>query len=71
MRSPSGTASGRTRGFAPAAISTTSARTVVPAASIVCGPVSVPLAPMIWTPSAATRWVMSSDCAAASALIRA
>jgi len=71
MRSPSGTASGSTRGLAPTAISTASACTVVPAASIVCGPVSWPRAAMIRTPSAATRSVMSCDWAAASALMRA
>ena len=70
MRSPSGTPSGSARGDAPVAISTMSASTVVPAASIVCGPVSRPLARMILMPSAATCSAMSFDCAAASALIR-
>ena len=45
MRSPSGTASGSSRGLAPVAISTTSAATVVPPASIVCAPVSSPPGP--------------------------
>ena len=42
----------------------------MPAASIVCGPVSRPLAWMIPIPSPATCSAMSFDCAAARALIR-
>ena len=71
MRSPSGTPSGSDRGDAPVAMSSTSACTVSPAASIVRGPVSCPLAWMIRTPSAVTCSAMSFDCAAARALIRA
>ena len=76
MRSPSGAPSGSARGDAPVAISTTSACTVAPSASIVCGlpggpPARRPRAWMIRMPSAATCSAMSFDWSAASALIRA
>ncbi len=70
MRSPSGAPSGSARGDAPVAISTASACTVSPSASIVCGPASRPLAWITRMPSAAMCSAMSFDWSAASALIR-
>ena len=75
MRSPSGAPSGSARGDAPVAISTASACTVAPSASIVCGlpsgpSASRPLARITRMPSAAMCSAMSFDWSAASALIR-
>ena len=81
IRSPSGTAVGSVRGVPPVAISATSASTVSmtePSPSTAStrwarpgwSAANRPDPAITWTPSAASRCAMSSDCCRASALIR-